>query len=315
MRRSTLLFLLATWCLTIPSSAQDITASLVGRVTDPSGAAIPGATILVHNEGTGADVKQTADATGNYTVPNLFAGQYSITVQKQGFAATQFQHVALRASQVLRQDVPLKPGGATQTVEVHATGGMIHTDSQMIGSSLGATQLENLPIAARSIDSLIQLAPGVSTTGSNPRISGSNYWGGTNYTLNGVSVNDAGNGGGAYTSGVSWAAPSHRQPQPVRHRRRRTDRAQPRILLCSLPRHPTGHFGGHQPHHAFGGHAYRRLLGSLLRFQLRPLHLRHAALQPLHRRSFPQQPDHAQPHHLAGQDTIDLPAGAYCSPL
>src|SRR5262249_14131188 len=60
-----------------------------------------------------------------------------------------------------------------------------------------------LPLSTRSIDGLIALAAGATTTGNNPRISGSNYWGGNNFTLNGVAVNDAGNGGAAYSSGVA----------------------------------------------------------------------------------------------------------------
>jgi len=213
MRCRILLYLFITCFLASTANAQDITGSIVGRVTDASGAAIVGASVLVHNEGTGADTKQTVGSSGDYAVPNLFAGQYSIVIQKEGFASATVHNLSLRASQILRQNVALKAGAVFDTEEVKASDGLIHTDNQMLGSSLGAKQLEELPLATRSIDNLIQLAPGVTTSGSNPRISGSNYWGGNNFTLNGISVNDAGNGGGAYTSGVSNLAMAN-MPSP-----------------------------------------------------------------------------------------------------
>ena len=94
-------------------------------------------------------------------------------------------------------------GQMQQAVSITAQVSLIRTDSHTIGSTLQSEQLFNLPLATRSIDALIALAPGSSIAGNNPRISGSNYWGGNNFTLNGVSANDIGNGGSAYRSGAS----------------------------------------------------------------------------------------------------------------
>ncbi len=200
------LCLVCLFCLIFMNFAvwgQSITGSIVGQVSDASGSAVPGATITVLNEGTGATAEAAVDQSGSFTVPNLFAGMYTITVRKQGFETIDIRHVQLLASQTVRQDVSLKVGEVRQAIEVSTAAPLIHTDNQTIGSTLVTRQLANLPLATRSIDALIQLAPGVSTAGNNPRISGSSYWGGNNYTLNGVSVNDIGNGGAAYTSGVS----------------------------------------------------------------------------------------------------------------
>ena len=196
--RSFLLFLCAV-CL---AQAQTITGSIVGSVVDASGSAVPGTTITVRNQDTGITVEAVVDQSGTYSVPNLFAGRYAIETKKEGFQSVALKDIQLLASQTVREDFTLQVGQVTTAVAVTALAPLIHTDSHTIGSSLGSAQLSNLPLATRSIDGLIALAPGVSTSGNNPRISGSNYWGGNNYSLNGVSVNDVGNGGAAYTSGA-----------------------------------------------------------------------------------------------------------------
>ncbi len=203
MRLSIAVLLVCAALVLLPAGGQNITGSIVGQVSDPSGSAVPGATVTVRNEGTGLTAEAVVDQSGSYSVPNLFAGVYSITVRKPGFETVDLRNIQLLASQTVRQDVTLRVGEVRQTVEVTAAAPLIHTDTQTIGSTLVTRQLADLPLATRAIDSLIQLAPGVSTSGNNPRISGSSYWGGNNFTLNGVSVNDIGNGGAAYTSGVS----------------------------------------------------------------------------------------------------------------
>ena len=192
-------------CLTLAAIhgiAQNTTGSIVGYVTDSSGAAAPGTVVTVLNQGTGASVEATVDDSGSYTVPNLLAGSYEIRAKKDGFQTVEAKGIQLLSAQTVRQNFTLQPGGVQQTIEVSSQAPLIHTDSQTIGGSLGSKQVSELPLATRSIDGLMALVPGISTTGNNPRISGSNYWGGNNFTLNGISVNDVGNGGAAYTSGV-----------------------------------------------------------------------------------------------------------------
>jgi hypothetical protein len=186
--------------------AQSIAGSIVGYVNDASGAVAPGTVITVINQGTGISVDATVDESGSYTVPNLLAGQYQIRAKKDGFQIVEVKNIQLLSAQTVRQNFTLQPGGVQQAIEVTSQSPLIHTDSQTIGGSLGGKQVSELPLATRSIDGLLALAPGVSTSGANPRISGSNYWGGNNFTLNGISVNDPGNGGAAYTSGIASLA-------------------------------------------------------------------------------------------------------------
>lgn len=203
MRRFSIALLICSVFAGMSAYGQNITGSIVGQVNDATGSAISGANITIRNLGTGATVEAAVDQSGSYSVPNLSAGDYQVVVKKEGFQTTNIRNIQLLASQTVRRDVILQVGEVAQTVEVDTQAPLIRTDNQTIGSSLGSAQLGNLPLATRSIDNLIQLAPGASTTGNNPRISGSSYWGGNNFTLNGISVNDIGNGGGAYTSGVA----------------------------------------------------------------------------------------------------------------
>jgi hypothetical protein len=182
---------------------QNITGTIVGTVLDPDRAVVPGAQITVVNTDTGAKVTVVSAQIGTYTALNLFAGAYEVEARKQGFQPVTAKGLKLLAAQTVRQDFSLAVGGVRESVAVTAETPLIRTDSHTIGSTLQSEQLSRLPLATRSIDSLLSLAPGVATSGSNPRISGSNYWGGNYFTLNGVAANDIGNGGAAFTSGAA----------------------------------------------------------------------------------------------------------------
>jgi hypothetical protein len=88
------------------------------------------------------------------------------------------------------------------TVTVLGETALIHTDTQTISSSFSTRIMGDLPKSTQSIDALIGLAPGGSTTGSNAMIAGSGYWGGNDWNLNGVSMQDASNGRGTGSYGL-----------------------------------------------------------------------------------------------------------------
>jgi hypothetical protein len=185
---------------------QVITSSVVGTVADTSGAMIPDAQITLKNMDTGIASKTVSNVRGEYSVLNLQEGRYSVQVKKTGFATIEVTDIHVLAAQIVRQDVTLKVGEVQETVVVTGAAPMVKTDSHALGGSLLGRQLADAPISARTINNLMQLAPGVVQSGSGPAISGSLYWGGTNFTLNGVSVNDSGNGGGAYANGGADAS-------------------------------------------------------------------------------------------------------------
>ena len=183
--------------------AQNITSSIVGHVSDPSGAPIPGAQVTVKNTDTGALRKVVTGNDGTYAVPDILAGMYEVTIQKTGFAAHHATQVQVFSAQTKRVDAQLTLGSVQQSVEVKAQAAPVTTDSMAISNSVSKVQLENLPTQLQTIDAFIALTPGVQTTGdaTNPPIGGGTHWGSVNFNVNGVSNNDPAQAGGATVQG------------------------------------------------------------------------------------------------------------------
>lgn len=187
-----------------PVGAQVVRGSITGRITDPADAAVPGAHISITNEQTGVAAHTVSDNSGTYTVPELDPGMYRITTDKTGFRQEITIGVQLLAQQTLRQDIKLQMGSTNQTVEVAGHASLINTENATIATPITTLQLKQLPTTLQDIDSFLILAAGVgrATFNSAPQIAGSSHWGADNFTLNGVSVNDPGNGGGSYSFGL-----------------------------------------------------------------------------------------------------------------
>ena len=196
-----LLALVAGWS---GAFGQEVRSSITGRVTDTTGAALPAVNITITNQQTGVETRTVTDSTGNYTVPELDAGVYSVTAVKTGFQKDVSTGLELLAQQTLRRDVTMQVGSASQTVQVSAEAPLINTENGTIATPIQTVQLRTLPTTIQDIDSFLILAAGVgrATFNSAPQIAGSTHWGADNFTLNGVSVNDPGNGGGSYSFGL-----------------------------------------------------------------------------------------------------------------
>jgi hypothetical protein len=111
------------WLLLLVSSnvvAQVERASLVGTVTDSSGAVIPGVSVKVISDGTNASVNLETDAAGEYRAVNLTPGNYIVEAEKSGFQRYVTRGLVLQVAQEARLDVRLQVGGLEQTVEVNA---------------------------------------------------------------------------------------------------------------------------------------------------------------------------------------------------
>ena len=178
---------------------QEIRGSIVGNVTDSTGAAVPGTRITVKNEATGIEYRSTTDTSGTYTVPDLLAGTYTVIAVKEGFRTFEATGVQLLSSQTARQDVVLQVGAVVQTLEVAGHAQLVQTDSPTVGGTLQTRELADLPFQTTSTDGLMNLVPGMSqgiTNGnSNPDIGGAAYVGMSNWTVNGISTNNPGQGG------------------------------------------------------------------------------------------------------------------------
>ncbi|MCC6858906.1 MAG: carboxypeptidase regulatory-like domain-containing protein [Bryobacterales bacterium] len=180
--------------------AQNVTGTIVGTVTDATGAVVTNSSITVIDEQTNIETKAAASATGEYVVANLPPGTYTVRAELSGFKPSVTRGVRLLANRSSRVDIILEPGAVTQTVEVQASAPVVNSESATIGNVLEANVITTIPLNGRTLDRLIRISAGVtSDSASNPRVAGSAYWGGIQFTVDGAMYNDTGNGGGAYS--------------------------------------------------------------------------------------------------------------------
>jgi len=180
--------------------AQNITGTILGTVTDSSGAVVSNSSVTVVNEQTGVETKAATSATGEYVAANLLPGSYTVKAELAGFKPSVTRGVRLLANRSVRVDVVLEPGAVTQTIEVQAAAPVVNSESATIGNILEANVISAIPLNGRTLDRLIRISAGVtSDSASNPRVAGSAYWGGIQFNVDGAMYNDTGNGGGAYS--------------------------------------------------------------------------------------------------------------------
>lgn len=144
--------------------AQEFRGTISGTVTDPSGAVVPGASIEVVETQTGTTNKTTTDKAGQYVVPFLAPGEYSITANKNGFEAYTRTGVTLQAQEHPIIDLALAIGSASQTVTVTAEAPLVDKADASIGQVISTESVEDLPLNGRTPVVLTTLSVGVVTT-------------------------------------------------------------------------------------------------------------------------------------------------------
>ena len=148
---------------TEPLQAQLLYGSLVGNVTDGTGAVIPGARVTITNEGTGASRSGEANASGTYSFSTVATGSYRIEVQSEGFKSHTETGVPVGVNDVTRVDVDLQIGEVTEVVEVSATAARLQTDRAEVRAEVGTQELQNVPVPlGRNYQMLLQTLPGFS---------------------------------------------------------------------------------------------------------------------------------------------------------
>jgi hypothetical protein len=151
---------------TVHAPAQTFYGSVVGSVTDPSGAAIPGAPVSLTNKGT-ADVRTSqTDGNGNYQFLNLVPGVYKVDVQQPGFKRLSRDQIEVRVDNATRVDAALEVGDVSQTMEVVAQTAQLQTESATLNQVVEGRQVLDMPLNGRNILNLIGLVPGVVPQGS-----------------------------------------------------------------------------------------------------------------------------------------------------
>ncbi len=135
--------------------------TLRGSITDPSGAAIPGATVTIVNPSTSVTRKTTTVANGTYVFTQVPPGTYTLTVKANGFQVYRRTGVVLRVALPAALNVAMKVGAVTQVVSVSGEAPLLNTTNASIGQTMGSTQIEQLPLLKRNVPNLLSLQPGV----------------------------------------------------------------------------------------------------------------------------------------------------------
>jgi len=155
------LVLLMLCLLCVSSSRAQTSATLSGRVTDQSGASVPGADITVQDVETGAVRTTTTDSAGLYQVFALPIGEYEVHAKKQGFTEAVRTGIRLVVGQDADASLALQVGNVTSQVKVDADVPLVSTTTADVSGLVGERQVKDLPLNGRSYDLLVQLNPAV----------------------------------------------------------------------------------------------------------------------------------------------------------
>src|SRR5437899_1865428 len=159
--------LLCLLFLGVSSQAFGQNATVVGTITDPSGAAVANATITITHTETGQAYHLTSNGDGQYVAPDLPIGHYNIKVEATGFKAAEQKGVVLQVGDRTRLDYQMAVGGASETVTVEANEVRVQTDSGEVSNVITDQQMSQIAVNGRSIYQLAQLTPGASSTINN----------------------------------------------------------------------------------------------------------------------------------------------------
>jgi hypothetical protein len=145
--------------LTLAARAQVVGGTIAGTVTDPSGAVIPNAHVLVHNDDTGTQRSLTTNNSGEYAAPSISVGTYTVSVDAPGFSRYTRNNVSLTVGQSLHLTLALAVSGS-DTVNVQDTPPAVNTSTEQTSGLVDSRQVKELPLNGRSYDQLITLNPG-----------------------------------------------------------------------------------------------------------------------------------------------------------
>lgn len=191
-------------CLPVLTPAQE--ATIVGTVTDPSGAIVPNIAVLVTNVDTGAVRTLATNDAGQYVVPGLLIGRYDLKAQASGFKVEEVKGVVLDVNDRIRVDFQMKLGEMTDEILVESNPVAVQADSGEQSSLVSGTQISELSTNGRSIYTYITLSPGAAnlmpsfqpptSVGANSNVSFNGNRPGHNlYLLDGGENYDRGGGG------------------------------------------------------------------------------------------------------------------------
>jgi len=190
---SSIAFLLTLFLpFAVPATAQNVstfdTGTITGTITDPSGAVVPQASVIVTNTQTGIVTKVETNSDGIFSAPGLQFGNYVVTAMASSFQKTTTKPFTLNVGATVRVDLKLSMAVATENVTVTGTATTVDTTNATSGTTLDQTQIRNLPTNGRDVMDFLEIAPGsVNSTGFfQGSVNGQeNFMTGLNVTLDG----------------------------------------------------------------------------------------------------------------------------------
>lgn len=161
--RTYVLFAITLFLLSPAGYGQEVSAGITGAVTDPSGAAIIGATVTVKEVDRQTLWTATTNAEGIYAFPRLPSGKYEIRIEAAGFRAALRRDVVLEVNDRLRLDSKLELGAVSESIEVSSTGALLQTETTQVGTVISGSTNVNLPLNGRNFVQLTLLTAGATT--------------------------------------------------------------------------------------------------------------------------------------------------------
>lgn len=155
-------FLLAAYAPAGRAQSESINGTIRGRITDPTGAPIAGASVTATNNANGYTRTVPSGSDGYYVLPTLPIGTYTVTVSKEGFQGLNVQNVVLNAGSEGVVDGQLQLGQVTQTVEVKGGAPVTEPARTNISRTMTETEVQNVPLTSRNPYNIIMFQPGVS---------------------------------------------------------------------------------------------------------------------------------------------------------
>ena len=185
----------------LPSWAQEVSAGITGRVTDPTGSAIVGANVTAKDLTRGTEWPTKTNAEGIYAFPRVPPGDYEVRVEAPGFKAFVQERLHLELNERARLDVPMQVGAISESVSVSADAALLQTDTTQVGTQINPQTIDHAALISRNPVALTLLAPGVvtpnpatmndgrrSTGNGRPYVNG-NREEGNNFLLDGIDNN------------------------------------------------------------------------------------------------------------------------------
>jgi hypothetical protein len=197
--------------------AQTFRGSILGTITDSSGAAIDGAQVKVFSPSTGLSRTIAANDRGEYVASELPLGTYSVTAEKKGFRTTTLTQIPVSVGSPTRADIRLSAGAVAEVIEVSASVPLVETTSNTMGGTIEASEASELPINGRDYTKLLELVPGANSDPVGSTESAGSYGlfslngnrgRSNNYLLDGTDMNDGYRNLPSVNQAGVWGCPS-----------------------------------------------------------------------------------------------------------